>query len=96
MPRFGGEHPWTFHRTLHLQNNVESVFSSMKAWLDEVVARPQGEDQSVELLSMTICYSIAFALRPRHGGGSPRGWGRPRITAPGPPSTTAPAGSKNA
>ena len=61
MLRFREEHPGTFHRLLRLRNNVESVFSSMKARFGGVVRALKERTQSVELLSMTICYNTAFA-----------------------------------
>ena len=60
MLRFREEHPGTFHRLLRLRNNVESVFSSMKARFGGVVRALKERTQSVELLSMTICYNMAF------------------------------------
>ncbi len=61
MLRFREAHPGTFHRMLRLRNNVESVFSSMKARFGGVVRALRQNTQSVELLSMTICYNMAFA-----------------------------------
>ena len=61
MLRFREEHPGTFYRILRLRNNVESVFSSMKARFGGVVRALREGTQSVELLSMTICYNMAFA-----------------------------------
>ena len=42
MLRFGEEHPGTFHRILRLRNNVESVFSSMKARFGGGSCAPSG------------------------------------------------------
>ena len=59
MMRFGGEHPGTF-RILRLRNNVESVFSSMNAWFGVVVRVLKEKTRSAKLLSMTVCYNMAF------------------------------------
>ena len=61
MLRFREEHPGTFYKILRLRNNVESVFSSMKARFGGVVRALMESTQSAELLSMTICYNMAFA-----------------------------------
>ena len=61
MLRFREEHPGTFHRLLLLWNNVESVFSSMKARFGGVVRTLKERTQSVKLLSMTVCYNMVFA-----------------------------------
>ena len=61
MLRFREAHPGTFHRMLRLRNNIESVFSSMKARFGGVVRAFKPHTQAVELLSMTICYNMAFA-----------------------------------
>ncbi len=37
MLRFREDHPGTLHRILHLRNNVESVFSLMKARFSGIV-----------------------------------------------------------
>ena len=60
MLGFGEEYPGTFHRILRLLNNVESVFSSMKARFGGVVRALSEKTQSAELLSMTVC-NMAFA-----------------------------------
>ncbi len=61
MLRFREEHPGTFHRILRLRNNVESAFSSMKARFGGVVRALREKTQSVELLTMIVCYNMAFA-----------------------------------
>ena len=61
MLRFREEHPGTFYRILRLRNNVESVFSSMKARFGGVVRALKEKTRSADLLSMTICYNMAFA-----------------------------------
>ena len=61
MLRFGEEYPGIFHRILRLRNNVVSIFSSMKARFCGVVRALMEKTQSVELLSMTVCYNTAFA-----------------------------------
>ena len=60
MLRFREAHPGTFHRMLRLRNNVESVFSSMKARFGGVVRAFKPHTQAVELLSMTICYHMSI------------------------------------
>ena len=60
MLRFHKEHQGIFYRILRLRNNVESVFSSMKARFSGVVRALKETTQSAELLSMTICYNMAF------------------------------------
>ena len=61
MLRFRNEHPRTFHNILRIRNNVESVFSSMKARFGGVVRALKPHTQAVELLSMCICYNMTFA-----------------------------------
>ena len=60
MLRFREAHPGTFHRLLRLRNNIESVFSSMKARFGGVVRALRQNTQSVELLSMTVCYHMSI------------------------------------
>lgn len=61
MLRFYEEHPGTFHRILSLRNNVESVFSAVKDRFGAVVRSLRERTQSVELLSMVVCYNMAIA-----------------------------------
>ena len=60
MLRFRDEHPGTFYGILRTRNNVESVFSSMKERFGGVVRALKTHTQSIELLSMCICYSMTF------------------------------------
>lgn len=57
MRRFRDEHPHTFYTILRIRNNVESVFSAMKAGFGGVVRAFKPHTQAVELLSMCICYN---------------------------------------
>lgn len=61
MLRFREEHPGAFHRILLLRNNVENVFSSMRARFGAVVRALKEGIQLAELLSMTVYYNMAFA-----------------------------------
>ena len=61
MLRFREEHPRTFYNILRLRNNVESVISALKARFGGVVRALKDCTQSVELLSMCICYNMTFA-----------------------------------
>ena len=60
MLRFRDEHPGTFYGILHIKNNVESVFSSMKERFGGVVRAFKTRTQAVELLSMCICYHMSI------------------------------------
>ena len=60
MLRFREAHPGTYYRMLRLRNNIESVFSSMKARFGGMVRALRQDTQSVELLSMTICYHTSI------------------------------------
>ena len=61
MLRFRDEHPGTFYGILRTRNNVESVFSLMKERSGGVVRTLKTRTQSIELLSMCICYNMTFA-----------------------------------
>ena len=61
MLRFRNEHPGTFYGILRTRNNVESVFSSMKERFGGVVRALKTRTQTVELLSVCICYNMTFA-----------------------------------
>ncbi len=61
MLRFLEEHPGTFRKLLRKRNNVESVFSSMKERFGGVVRAVKAKTQTVELLSMCVCYNMTFA-----------------------------------
>lgn len=60
MLRFHKDHPGTFYKLLRLRNNVESVFSSIKARFGGVVRAVKEKTQSIELLSVAICYNMTF------------------------------------
>ncbi len=57
---FGEEHPGTFYRILCLRNNVESVFSSMKARFGGVVRALREKTRLAELLMMAVGYNMVF------------------------------------
>ena len=96
MLRFREEHSGTFRRILLLRNNVESVFTSMKARFGGYRACPQGEGPAGGAAIDDRLLQHGLCLRPRHGGGNhPRLPRRLRTTARGPPSRTAPAGNKS-
>ena len=61
MLMFLEEHPGTFRKLLRKRNNVESVFSSMKERFGGVVRAVKAKTQTVELLSMCVCYNMTFA-----------------------------------
>ncbi len=61
MLRFLKEHPGTFRKLLRKRNNVESVFSSMRERFGGVVRAVKAKTQTVELLSMCVCYNMTFA-----------------------------------
>ena len=58
MVRFCREHPGTFYKLVGIRNNVESVFSAMKERFGAVVRAVRERTQSIELLSMVICYNM--------------------------------------
>ena len=61
MLRFFEKHPRTFYKLLRLRNNVESIFSSIKARFSGMVRALKEHTQTVELLSKCICYNMTFA-----------------------------------
>lgn len=61
MLRFGEKRPGTFHQILRLRNNVKECLLVHEGAVRAVVRALKERTQSVELLSMTVCYNIAFA-----------------------------------
>ena len=60
MLRFRDEHPRTFYNILRIRNNVDGIFSSMKDRFGGIVRALNLYTQSIELLSMCICYNMTF------------------------------------
>ena len=72
MLQFCEEHPRTFHNTLRDRNNVENGFSVMKERFGAMVRALTGRTQSIEMLSMVICFNMLARGPCRESGAEPR------------------------
>ena len=72
MLQFYEEHPRTFHNALCDRNNVENDFSVMKERFGAAVRALAERTQSIEVLSMVICFNMLARGPCPESGAEPR------------------------